>query len=72
MLTGGFKMDIDRAAEVVAAVEKFEVLYHDTPVWIKSVNKENGMAEVLVLGTKEEKKVAVADLNETGAYEALV
>lgn len=62
-------MNTRRAEEIIASSKNIEVVHAYKPVWIKSINKETNLAQVMVLGSKEEMEVAITELAETGVSE---
>lgn len=62
-------MHTNRAAEIISSSYNIEVIHNHKPVWIKAVDKTTHSASVVVLGSKEELEVPVAELSETGVTE---
>lgn len=58
-------MKYERAEEIVASTETFEVLYNGIPVWIEHLNPVNRTAHITSDNLPgKEKDVPVADLVE--------
>ena len=62
----------DRAAEIISSSLQFEVTWNGRPVWIESVDKTRGMAQIVIMGSRDKKEVPVQELTETGNFESLL
>ncbi len=57
-------MRAERAMEIIGSMRYIDVVYQGTPVYIQSVNKETGAAEVMPCGSNDSIEVPVAELEE--------
>lgn len=60
-------MLIDRALEVLNSTDKLRVLYENQPIWIESIDTNNRMATVRIMGTDQFETVPIANLTDTGS-----
>ncbi len=62
----------DRAAEIISSSLNFEVTWQGKAVWIETVNKIKDTAEIVLLGSHDKPEVPIAQLEETGNFEAMM
>jgi H-type small acid-soluble spore protein len=59
-------MRAERAVEIVGSMRYIDVAYQGVPVYIQSVDKTTGRAEVMPCDSDDSVKVAVDELEEMG------
>lgn len=63
-LKGVVGVRAERAMEIIGSMRYIDVAYQGTPVYIQSVNKETGAAEVMPCRSNESMEVPVNELEE--------
>ncbi len=57
-------MQFDRAKEILNSSDNINVTYHNSPVWIESLQGDDSSAFVTLIGTERSMTVPVTELAE--------
>lgn len=57
-------MDLERMNSILNNDNKFDIFYHERPVWVQGINENEQMAKIGFVDNFEEKDVFIKDLYE--------